>query len=343
MNSSRATRPKRLIDQFIEKLNLDLTNVTVATETGTGPYKFSALIACLSGAKRVYTVAPTSQYANHENLKSELLAVAEEWGILSTQLAVVSSREELPNEIDMFLNLGFLRPMDSSLLSKGSASAVLPYMCEAWEFRPGDLDMDFCESQGIPVAGVHENFEDFGVFASCGHLALKLLFEAGIEISGCDIGILSNDPFGTAIYDALINCNANPIIIQNAKDLKKDLLTNLDALIVASYSESLDLLMDCPLSAREMANCNPDLKIIQFAGCTNTRELVSAGLTVYPDVQVQPFRMAKTLSHLGVRSVIALHCLGIKVGELLYRKKVHGVEIPDRFKSLIQPMNKHAT
>lgn len=341
MNARVAIRPKRLIEQFIHNLDLNLTGASVATETGTGPFTFSALIACLSGAKQVFTVAPSSQYGTHEDLKNGLLYIAKDWGITSDQLVVVASREELPDQIDIFLNLGFLRPMDEYMLSKGSSRAVLSYMCESWEFRPGDLDMNFCDSRGIPVAGVHENFEDFGVFASCGHLALKLLFEAGVEIARCNIGILSSDPFGTAICDTLINCNSNPVLIREPKELNADLVKNLDALIIASYSESTDILSECPLSATEIANCNPDLKLIQFAGSTNCKDLESAGLTIHPNLQLQPFRMSKTLSHLGVRPVLALHSLGIKVGELLYRHKAFGTGIPDRFKSLIQPMNKH--
>jgi hypothetical protein len=341
MNARVAIRSKRLIEQFINKLDLDLNGITVATETGTGPYLFSALIACLSGAKQVFTVAPSSLYATHENLKNELLSMAKEWGVSSDQLVVLASREELPNQIDIFLNLGFLRPMDQRLLSKGSSKAVLSYMCEAWEFRPGDLDMDYCEAKAIPVAGVHENFEDFGVFASCGHLAMKLLFEAGVEISGCTIGTLSSDPFGTAIFNVLDHCDAHPIMLSSSAELQEAMISKMDALVVASYSDSINLLNDCPLSAKEIAQCNPDLKIIQFAGCIDCEELVSAGLTVYPPNHIQPFRMAKTLSHLGVRPVLALHSLGIKVGELLYRQKAHGAAIPDRFKSLVQPMNKH--
>ncbi len=54
-------------------------------------------------------------------------------------------------------------------------------MSEAWEFRPGDVDLNFCKSKNIPVSGVNEDFDGFNVFSSCGQLALKLYLKQALR------------------------------------------------------------------------------------------------------------------------------------------------------------------
>lgn len=328
----------RLIKDFRDRLSLDLKGMTVVTEAGSGPFLYSALIAALAGAENVIAIAPDSIYATHKEAAFKISERVEDWGIDRKIIQVLSSREEISSEIDVFLNLGFVRPLDGLMLSHASKKAVVSYMCESWEYRPHDLDMDLCNKRNIPVAGVNEDYAGFGVFSSCGQLALKLIFEAGLEVAGCNIVIISGDQFGVAIDRALCANNANTVIIDNLAKLNLKTIANADAIIVASYSGSANLFEFSAVSPYEMAQINPELKIIQFAGSLDVSELKKAGLFVYPDVLLPPFRMSRTLAHLGVRPVIALHALGLKVGELLCRSKMNG-EKEINYTGLVQPMN----
>lgn len=337
MNADDA-RVRRLIDGFCERLALDLSGLTVATEAGSGPFLYSSLAAALAGAERVIAVAPDSRYAAHREIADAVGARARAWGIAADLLTVVAARDDVPVGIDLFLNLGFLRPLDRALLARGSARAAVSYMCEAWEYRPGDLDLAYCRERGIPIGGVNENHGGFGVFDSCGQLAVKLLFEAGVEVAGCRIAVLGDDPFSVVIADALRANAAEPVPVRTGTELTASLLASLDALVVAAYSPATDLLADCQLSPAAIAALNPSLRIVPFAGSIDVDAFLTAGIHCHPAARLPPFRMARTLSHLGPRPVIALHSLGLKVGELLCRQR-DGVPVPPAFAGLVQPMS----
>ncbi|WP_397377497.1 hypothetical protein [Pseudomonas sp.] len=332
---TRGVREFRLLSEFRKRLALDLDGLVVATEAGTGPFLYSALAAALAGAKKVIAVAPDSIYAKHLEIKNDLVELACLWGISDECISVVDSREMLPEGIDIFLNLGFIRPLDEILLSKASRGAVVSYMSESWEFRPGDLDLDYCRDNGIPVAGVNEEFDGFGVFTSCGQLALKLLFESGLEVAGCRVCVLSDDPFGDVIEKALLANSAEVFRVKSSAMISLDAATSLDALVVASYSAVDDALAGLSFSFESLSSLNPHLKIIQFCGRINVSEITKTCLEVYPREQLHPYRMSRTLSYLGVRPVLALHSLGIKAGEILYRQK-NGLMPSKGWDSLLQ-------
>jgi hypothetical protein len=331
------TRVRRLLAEFRHRLALDLSGMTIATEAGSGPFLYSPLAAALAGADRVIAVAPDSRYATHSETAEAVSRSARAWSVDAGRIHIVASRNDVPAGIDVFMNLGFLRPLDRALLARGSERAVVSYCSEAWEYRPGDLDLDFCQQRGISVAGVNENFDGFGVFDSCGSLALKLLFEAGIEVAGCRIAVLSGDPFGEVIERALVANGADAVQLSGAAQLNESLVASLDALVVASFSPLPDVLAASPLPPQALAECNPALKIVAFAGSLDVAALAAAGVACHPAEQLAPYRMARTLSHLGVRPVVALHSLGLKVGELLCRQR-GGTVIPAAFEGLLQPM-----
>ena len=100
-------------------------------------------------------------------------------------------------------NVGWVRPLDEQLIGRLGPRGVVSYMCEAWEFRAGDVDIEACTQQGVPVAGVGEDFDGLNVFRSTGQLALKLLFEAGLEVANNSFIVISSDPFWTRYHPAL--------------------------------------------------------------------------------------------------------------------------------------------
>jgi hypothetical protein len=329
-------RAFRLIDEFRERLALDLGGMSVLTEAGSGPFLYSPLIAASAGAGRVAVIAPDSPYASHSETRARLEACFAAGGLPLSVLEIHSRREDVGDGIDLFLNLGFVRPIDAAMIARASPAAVISYMSEAWEFRPGDVDLEACAGAGIPVAGVNENFAGFGVFDSCGQLAIKLLFEAGVEVAGCSIVTIGGDRFGEVVDSALRANGAASKLVAGSSGLAANDLAGVDALVIATYSEDRDLLGG--VSPGELAALNPSLKIVSLVGGFDRAGFEKAGIACFPPGAASgPHRMTRTLADLGDRPVLALHSLGIKVGELLYRKKKEGAEF-GRFADLVQPL-----
>lgn len=326
-------RAFRLIDEFREKLSLDLRGMTVLTEAGTGPFLHSALIAASAGAARVAAIAPDSAYASHAEIRDWLLAGFAARGLPAAGLEIHARREDVADGVDLFLNLGFVRPIDSAMIARASPAAVVSYMSEAWEFRPGDVDLAACAAAGIPVAGVNENFGGFAVFDSCGQLALKLLFEAGVEVAGCSVVTLGGDRFGEVVHAAL---EANGSRSRLVSRLAPDDLEAADALVIATYSDRPNVLSG--VSPDAVAALNPSLRIVNLVGGFDRAGFERAGIACHPPGGGGgPRRMTRTLADLGDRPVLALHSLGIKVAELLYRKKNEGRDFGE-FEALVQPL-----
>lgn len=336
-----SSRPLRLIREFKERLDLNLVGMSVLTEAGSGPFVYSPVIAAISGAERVEVVAPSSAYARHEEIRDRLYALCDAARVSRSKLRVVSERAHLDGPSDIILNLGFVRPIDELVLRTASERAVLSYMCEAWEYRPGDLDLDLCAARNIPVAGTNENFSGMAVFDSCGQLALKLLFEAGLEVAGCTIAILSDDPFGPVMHQALTANGASCVLYHQGAEISLEEIPRFDALLLADYSGRPDLFEGSVITPDVLRAHNPSIKVVQLLGAFDASGLRSAGIACYPEGSpAGPWRMSRTLGYLGERPVIALHALGLKVGELLFRQKNFG-QPPGDFTELLQPLKTH--
>src|SRR5438552_10173246 len=74
-------------------------------------------------------------------------------------------------------------------------SAVIPLMYEAWEFRPGDVDLEACRESGIQIAATDERHPDVDVFSFLGVMAVKLLLDAQVAVYRSSILLLCDNPF----------------------------------------------------------------------------------------------------------------------------------------------------
>lgn len=332
------SRVQRLIERAIEQLSLNLSGLRVLTEAASREYSVTAVIAALAGAE-VSALTGDSCYASVSEVQRQVTMLARLVGVNEASLKVTSDRNSLSGEFDLVTNLGWVRPVDEELIRRLSPRGVVSYMCEAWEFREGDVDIEACTRQSIPVAGVSEDFDGLNIFHSTGQLALKMCFEAGLEVAGNNLIVISSDRFGPAITSALKANLAEVSLISTASELSEVLVTKADALIVAEYSSPAVILGgDCGPSAKQLAAWNPGLSIIQFAGCSDVRELLGSELRLFPERELAPQRMAYTLAHLGLRPTVFLHTAGLKVGELLSRART-GSPIAQSFSGLVQPMN----
>lgn len=322
LRQSGVIHPLRLVDLIrkdIAFLELDLSGLTVLTEAASGPYVVTPVIAALAGAKRVIALTRDSRYASSEEVIAQTHALEHLCG-LEGSVEIYSQRSlDLFSQADIVTNLGFVRPLDAEAIVVLKPTAVIPLMCEAWEFRPGDIDLNACRRRGIPVVGTNEDFPGLEVFSYSGWLCFKLLFEAQIEIHKSQVIIVSGDKFGTTIETCLARAGVCVKLMPDLRGVVDQDLAGVDALVIADYTRQGYIIgPGGDLTAAELAELAPGVTVIQFAGQVDVPGIRENGLSIYPGQELGSHRMSVTLAGLGPRPVVDLHAAGLKVGELVH-------------------------
>ena len=306
----------QIIKEIIKRLNLDLTGKTVLSEIGSGAFMYIGLIASMAGAKKVQLWTKDSEFG----LAAENMMAFEKkwaaWGLSSEKEISVNTR---PNKhiksADIITNSGFIRPLDAGFLNQISPSAVIAYMAEAWEYRPSDIDLEYCHSNQISVAGTWENHPDLKIFDNCGPLALKMIHDAGLRSKNNRIGIISNDHFGPVVANAL---KESEVVIINTSSIQTTDFRKFDLLFIADYSTELSILGENGILDIKDLN---GIDVVHLSGQVNIDYCKKHQLNVWPEKNGLSKKMTFTLAYLGIEPVIHLHAAGLKVGELLHNKK----------------------
>ena len=315
-----------LLQCAVDDLDLDLNDMTVLTEAASGWFSATALLAALAGAS-VVAIGRDSHYGSFETVQSAMNRQAARLGVADRVRYTSNRRDPMVADCNIVTNCGFVRPLDADLLSKVGNDAVISYMYEAWEARQRDVDLKFCETQGIPVYYSDEDGWGQGVFSSCGMLAVKLCMEAGLEVAGNAIGVVSSDRFGDVILSALrmAGANARSVLLgsENATGL-------FDAIVVADYCQDGTVIDKAAANETLASLLSPGGTVIQFVGPNDRAAIRESGFGVYPDEDLVPHRMARTLAHLGPRPVVRLSAIGLKVGGVAatgVQRGLHGREL----------------
>jgi hypothetical protein len=311
----------RLIRDTISFLELDLSGLTVLTEAASGPFVVTPIIALLAGAKRVIALTGDSNYASAEEVIAQTRAL-EQFCHPKAEIEIHTERSlSIFSQADIVTNLGFVRPIDNQAVAAMKPGAVVPLMCEAWEFRPGDVDLEACRQKGISVFGTNEDYPGLEVFSYSGWLCLKMLFEAQIEVYKNRIIVVSSDKFGTVIERLLSRSGVDVRLVPNLLDVSEEQLASADVLVVADYTrEDVIIGTGGDITSEELSRLTQGITIVQFAGRVDTHGLADNGIMLYPGKTLDPHRMAMTLAVLGPRPVIELHAAGLKVGEMAARR-----------------------
>ena len=312
-------RVPRLMQAAIGDLRLDLAGATVLTEAGTNAYAVTPVLAALAGSAGVYALTGDSAFGAVSDVVRQVEELAVAAGVAQDRIRILTDRADVPDGIDLVTNLGFVRPVDREILGKLSPAGVVSCMYEAWELRPEDVDLQACGQMGVPVAGVWEDFEGIDVFRSCGPLAVKMCFDAGLEVAGNRIAVMSSDRFGPVIASGLRANLAEVLLVSSATELGRAGVDRLDAVVVAEYSAGTSVLDGGRELLEALQGASPGLVVVQFAGELPLDRLQALGIRVYPGIPLGPHRMMFTLAHLGPRPVVYLHAAGLKVGEVLWR------------------------
>jgi hypothetical protein len=311
-------RAVKIIKEVIHTLSIDLKGFNVLTEAGSNYFIYTPLIAYYAGASKVYVWTKDTKYGMGKTILNELLEIIKFLKIPedSFEFAVNERPEEHISSADIVTNLGFVRPINKEFIDLMKPGGVVSYMCEAWEVRPEDVSIDYCKERMIPVAGVWENHPDLLIFNNCGALAAKLCFEAGMEIFQNKILITSSDKFGEVARDTFNALGASEVLLIPPHKIQQANFANLDILFVADYTYSGDIIgPNLEHSITHLKEC----AIVHLCGSVDHIWLEEMGLMCYPNQEGYPFRMTRTLAHLGLNPVLKLHGAGLKVGECLVR------------------------
>lgn len=323
-------RVKELINEAIKLNNLDLTDLIVFTEAASKNYVVSPIIAAMAGAK-VYAVTMDSQYGKAKDIGEFTYNFAEFCGLKKGIDIVFEKKKEILCQANIVTNLGFVRPINKRFIEMLNENAVIPYMCEAWEYREGDIDIESCISKNIPVMATNEDAHGLEVFDFTGQLCMKMLFELEIEIYKSKIVIVSNDKFGKVIEKYLKAVGSEVYLIENLTfKTNRKYLENCDALILADYtSDGILIGKNGPISGKELIELSRKISIIQFAGDIDLEELDKFDIPYFPKKRVGNYRMGITLAEIGPKPVIDLHTAGLKVGEIMARARLSGKTVEE--------------
>jgi len=317
------TNPVRtagLIAATIRTLGLDLSDLVVLTEAASGPFAVTPVISALAGARRTVAMTDDSRFATAQEVIRQTRALETLCG-LSDAVEIVTGRNvDLFSEADIVTNLGFVRPIDAQAVAAMKPSAAVPLMCESWEYRGGDVDLDACRARGIVVLGTNEDYPDLDVFSYSGPLCMKMLLAAGIELHKSTIMVVSSDKFGGVIEKALARTGAAVSLAADLRSADSGQLGCADALVVADYTRLETIIgPGGDMETADLAGLAGQVTVIQFAGLIDAAGLADEGIAVYPGLDLPARRMSMTLGVLGPRPVIELHAAGLKVGEAIAR------------------------
>jgi hypothetical protein len=312
---------RKEIDNAICDLRLDLSGLVILTEAASNLFVLSPLIAAVAGAKDVYALIKSSKYGSHLQIIEHAQKVAKGLGVALAPIHFLQAEEfTAHSEVDIVCNLGHVRPINNEFIDKLKSGAVISYMCEAWEFRPADLDLNSCKKRKIGVYGVNEEHSLVNCFVEAGLLALKMILSSQISLIGSKIAILSRDKFGLSIFKALRPFAKSLVLISEFSNINNQ-IDNLDILITADYLFEKEVVGECGLvSPSLLKKLSPNVKIIQFCNKNNIDEIKSSCLSVLPAVQLEPHRMSETLADISYRALVRLHTGGLKAGEINFTK-----------------------
>lgn len=320
-------RTRQLISEAVNNFQLDLHGLTVLTEAATGNYVVTPIIAALAKAKKVFAVTKDSVYGKAIDVK-ELTEKFAEFCDVDSRIEVLFERQSAAiKKSDIVTNLGFVRPINKDFIAHMKVTTVVPLMCEAWEFRKGDVDLESCYKKGISVMGTNEDHPALETFKYCGYLCLKMLFELQIEVYKSKIVILSNDKFGNTIEKTLRANGSTTFLVKELRtDTNRQYLKSADAVVVADYTSS-DIFIgnNGHISTRELFELSPAICVIHFAGKIDIKELQKFGIPCFPNSTIGSYKMSMTLADLGPKPIIELHCAGLKIGEMMVKSKLKGM------------------
>ncbi len=338
---------KDKLKRQITDLELDLKGRVVLTEAASGAYIVTPVMAAMAGAK-VYAYSRTTRYGTIDQVFSATEKLMRETGDDLNIHFVEELSPEVISQADIITNSGHLRPLDQEKLKYVKTGTVIPLMYEAWEWRAGDLDLNYCRQKGILIGATNERHSDVDVFNYLGDMALKMIFDAGLTPYRNKFVLICNNDFGPfiaktltpvceglGIIDLLENKSKYPDGITWLSDFPEVNINkefrNCEAIIFTAYpfdNKWIGSGTDIDINKIKSNFSNPF--ILRFAGDIDEAECLRNNLKFYPE-HVYSGHMGILPSEIGFDPIIRLQAGGLKVGELLLQNKTEfrGIKLVD--------------
>ena len=323
----------RQIHQAIKVCELDLTGLTVLTEAASGAFVTTPLIAAAAGAS-VLAFTRDSGYGEASEVAEYTTRWAAEMGVERNITVLTEAPVNHAHKADLVTNLGFVRPISARLIQSLPPHAVIALMWEPWEFRASDIDAAACAAAGIPIIGTRETDSRLNTFRHVGILALKLLLEKGVEVSGSRIVLVGSDPFEPATFEILSVLGASvtrAVLPKNGGDLDAlygAAIDEADALVLVEHWDNREIVGDHG-GIHPKRLVKRGVVLIHVCGTIDYVALRSAGLGKWPERQASFGTMTVTTDYVGPRPVIDLHCAGLRVAESAVRMRLAGKSISE--------------
>lgn len=334
-------RIDKILKRCIREFGLDLSGLTVFTEAATGGYLWTPIMAALSGAEMVYALTADSSYASKGDVRDQTLCAARQWQVAERIHVIFEKSKESIGQSDIVTNSGFVRPINREMISWMKKTAVVPLMWETWEFREGEVDLSACKERGVLVLGTDEDKPPHEMYAYGGYIAMKLLFEMGLEGYKTRTLLLGGGAgMGRSIYTHFQRLGMEVDWFSDMYDESRpygQLAEHFakqgpcyDALILAEHSDPVCLLGRGGLLSYEIIKeLNPSLCIGVITGNLDVEGLKLSGLQFFPD-KIRPAQyMSYQASDLGPLAVLELYAAGLKVGEMMARSRLSGATIEE--------------
>lgn len=304
------------IKEYIQLLNVNLKDLRILTEVGSGDFLWTPIIAGLAGASKVVCVSKDSKWGKFGEISERLAKITQDLGLAEVIICSADDAIHFVSNSDIITNLGFVRPINQRFIDQMNTSAVVSLMVEPWEVRPEDVDLAYLKKKNIPFCGTNEKHSLLNIFSYVGILSVKLLLERNFGIYNNNILLISSPPYSTYIKKNLKALGANVTlynVFKGANFQEKD----FDCIVLAEQKAKSDLwsLFNAEIKKLILSKTAPLLHIV---GCLNEEVCQELGNHKYPSTYVSPQVMTLTTSYVGAEPVIALHTGGLKAGEVLW-------------------------
>jgi len=327
-NYSPGFNPRRLVTLMmdaIQRCELHLDGINILTEAATGIYAVTSVLSAMAGARKVFAFCRNSSYGTVEEAIAQTKHLAELAGVSQNIEFITEKSEDIVAQADIITNTGHLRPIDAKMISWMKPTAVIPLMYEAWELRPGDINIGACRQRGIKVAGINERHPDVDVFSFLGVMAIKLLLNAGIAVYKSNILLLCDNHFAEFIENALVRAGAS---VDTSKDISvANKSRKYDVILVAMQPKSEPVLssVDAALIAHHWSG----VVVTQLWGDIDRIAFLSNDISVFPLEEPKKGHMAMMAWTVSPEPIIRLQTGGLKVGELLWHSCKNSTSIQD--------------
>ena len=334
----------------INRLDLDLEGLSVLTECASGPYSFTPIIAAMAGAK-VMSFGRDSKYGSFSENKAFIQRICSS---LQINGEIKFFYNELPpekwHEVNVVTNSGMLRPFTKEKIEKLNSKAMISLMWETWELRDGEIDLKSCQQNGVPVVGTNEHFEKADMFCYPGMLCLKMLFEMGLEVGNNSFVLLGEGLTGSLIardfrrlgidFDWFVDSEEKHDIeggCYHYKQIERILnKERIDAIICADHVSRIPVIgQNRPLDFARLVSSFPHIQWAHLTGPIDHEGIKLSGIRYYPTQIQSPGYMTYPTENLGWEPVIILNAAGLKVGEIVAKARMNGLNIEDSIQASV--------